>query len=155
MVNCGVLSEGSKFGSNSTGEEFYIRQNINCNSNNVIYLVTCKKCGMQGVGKATEFNKRISNYITQIEKKPEACCTNKHFFQMEEHSSEDFSIMGIVKLENPPRNLKALDLHLREFEGYWQVRLNTLEPYGMNSRNEYEERRRLIKLGTIKSRSYV
>ena len=25
MVNCGVLSEGSKFRSNSTGEEFYIR----------------------------------------------------------------------------------------------------------------------------------
>ena len=74
---------------------------------------------------------------------------------MEEHSLEDFSIMEIVKLENPPRNPKALDLHLREFEGYWQVRLNTLEPYGMNSRNEYEESRRLIKLGIIKGMSYV
>ena len=50
--NCGVLSEGSKFRSNPTGEEFYIRQNINCNSTNVIYLVTFKKCGMQGVGKS-------------------------------------------------------------------------------------------------------
>ena len=83
------------------------------------------------------------------------CCTNKHFFQMEKHSLEDFSIMEIVKLENPPGNPKALDLRLREFEGYWKVRLNTLEPYGMNSRNEYEESRRLIKLGIIKSRSYV
>ena len=110
---------------------------------------------MQGVGKATKFNKRISNYITQIEKKIEACCTNKHFFQTEEHSLEDFSIKGIVKLENPPRNPKALDLRLREFEGFWQVRLNTLEPYGMNSRNEYEESRRLIKQGILKCRSYV
>ena len=110
---------------------------------------------MEGVGKATRFNKRISNYITQTEKRIEACCTNKHFFQTEEHSLEDFSIMGIVKLDNPPRNLKPLDLCLREFEGYWQVRLNTLEPYGMNSRNEYEESTRFIKLGIIKSRSYV
>ena len=110
---------------------------------------------MQGVFKTTKFNKRISNYITQIEKKTEACCTNKHVFQMEEHSLEDFSIMGIVKLENPPRNPEALDLRLREFEGYWQVMLNTLEPYGMNSRNEYEESRRLIKLGIIKSWNYV
>ena len=70
------------------------------------------------VGKATKFNRRISNYITQIEKKTEGSCTNEHFFQMEEHSSEDFSIMGIVKLENPPRNPKALELRLREFEGY-------------------------------------
>ena len=62
-------------------------------------------------------------------------------------------MMGIVKLENPPRNLEALDLLLREFEGYWQVRLNTLERYGMDSRNEYEESSRLIKLGIIKSRS--
>ena len=98
---------------------------------------------MQGVGKATKFNKRISYYITQIEKKTEACCTNRHIFQTEE------------QLENPPRNPKALDSCLRESEGYWQVRLNTLEPYGMNSRNEYEESRRLIKLGIIKSRSYV
>ena len=102
-----------------------------------------------------KFNKIISNYITQIEKKTEACCTNKHFLQMEEHSLDDFSIMGIVKQENPPTNPKALDLRLREFEGYWQVRLNTLELYGMNSRNEYEESKRLIKLGIIKSRSYV
>ena len=86
IVNCGVLSAGNKFRSNSTGEEFNIRQNINCNSTNIIYLVTCKRCGMQGVGKATKFNKRISNYITQIKKKIEACCTNKHFFQTEEHS---------------------------------------------------------------------
>ena len=112
MVNCRVLSEVSKFRSNSAGEKFYIRQNINCNSTNVIYLVTCKKCEMQGVGKSTKFNKIISNYITQIEKKTEAYCMNNHFFQMEEHSSEDFSIMGIVKLENPPRNPKALDFRL-------------------------------------------
>ena len=155
IVNCGVLSEANKFRSNSTGEEFNITQNINCNSTNIIYLVTCKRCGMQGLGKAAKFNKRISNYITQIEKKIEACCTNKHFCQIEEHSLEDFSIMGTVKLENPPEDPKALDLCLREFEGYWQVRLNTLEPYGMNSRNEYGESRRLIKLGIIKSRSYV
>ena len=40
IVNCGVLSEGNKFRSISTGEEFNIRQNINCNSTNIIYLVT-------------------------------------------------------------------------------------------------------------------
>ena len=114
-----------------------------------------QKCGMQGEGKATKFNKRIFNYFNQIEKKTEACCTNEHFFETEQHSFQDFSIKGIVKLENPPRNPKALDLRLREFEGYWQVRLNILEPYEMNSRNEYEESRRLIKLGIIKSRSYV
>ena len=27
---------------------------------------------------------------------------------------------------------------LKEFEGYWMVKLNTLEPYGLNGISEYE-----------------
>ena len=37
-----------------------------------------------------------------------------------------------MKLENPPPD--PID-RLREFEGYWMIKLNTLEPYGIN---EYE-----------------
>ena len=70
---------------------------------------------MQGVGKATKFNKRITNYSIRIEKKTEACCASKHYSQTGEHSLEDFPIKGIVKLENPLGNSKALDLHLRQF----------------------------------------
>ena len=42
--------------------------------------------------------------------------------------------MGTVKLENPPKTFKA---GLIEFEGYWQVKLQTLEPYGLNSINKF------------------
>ena len=47
--------------------------------------------------------------------------------------------MGIVQLENPPKTPKALKARLIEFEGYWQVKLQTLEPYGLNSINELQE----------------
>ena len=63
MNNCKVLEEGSVFYSKSTGERYTIRQNIDCRSKNVIYLVNCKKCRMQGVGKSEDFKTRISNYI--------------------------------------------------------------------------------------------
>ena len=51
------------------------------------------------------------------------------------HSIQDFAVLGIVKLENPPPDPIEC---LREFEGYWMVKLNMLEPHGMNSINEYE-----------------
>ena len=131
---CQVVKEGSSFKSNQTGETYKIRQDINCRSENIIYLVTCKKCGMQGVGSCTTFCKRISNYITSIENKSPGCKIEMHFLKPE-HSVQDFTITGIVQLVNPPRDPIG---RLREFEGYWMIKLQTLEPYGMNGINEYQ-----------------
>ena len=89
---------------------------------------------MQGVGSCTAFWKRISNYITSIENKSPGCKTQMHFSKPE-HSIQDFSITGTVQLVNPPRDPTG---RLREFEGYWMIKLQTLEPYGMNGINEYQ-----------------
>ena len=43
--------------------------------------------------------------------------------------------MGIIQLENPPK-IKA---KLKESEAYWQLRLKTIEPFGMNLIWEYLE----------------
>ena len=40
-----VLQEGTHFRSNVTGEKFRIKQENNCRSKNIIYLVTCGACG--------------------------------------------------------------------------------------------------------------
>ena len=92
-----------------------------------------------GVGRTTAFQSRISNYISHICKKEPTCSTVKHFYEAPDHSVQDFRIMGIVQLENPPKQPKALKARLIEFEGYWKVKLQTLEPYGLNSINEFLE----------------
>ena len=56
---------------------------------------------------------------------------------MEGHSVEHFGIMGIVQIENPPRTKIALKKMLADFEGYWQIKLQTIEPWGMNLKDEY------------------
>ena len=89
---------------------------------------------MQGVGSCKNFAKRVSNYISSIERKSPGCKIKQHFLQPG-HSMQDFAVLGIVKLENPPPDPIE---GLRDFEGYWVVKLNTLEPHGMNSINEYE-----------------
>ena len=145
LNNCMVLQEGTHFRSNVTGERFRIKKEINCKSKNIIYLVTCRACGKQGVGRTTAFQSRISNYILHICKKEPTCSTVKHFYEAPDHSVQDFRIMGIVQLENPSKEPKALKARLIEFEGYWQVKLQTLEPHGLNSINEFIEQMKEIR----------
>ena len=58
------------------------------------------------------------------------------FCLTEGHSIEDFTVTGIVGLVNPPRNPEKNSERLGNFEGHWQVKLITLEPYGLNDRDE-------------------
>ena len=67
------------FRSTQTGERFKIRQDIDCKSDNIICLVTCKRCKFQGVGSCTKLSQRVSNYITSIEKKSPGCNIEKPF----------------------------------------------------------------------------
>ena len=41
LNNCAVLEEGNTFCSKVTKEKYKVRQEINCRSRNVIYLVNC------------------------------------------------------------------------------------------------------------------
>ena len=118
LNNCSVLKEGTHFSSNNTREKFRIRQDINCRSKNIIYLVSCKKCTMQGVGNTMDFQKRISNYISHIHKKKPTCGIVKHCLLKGGHSVWDFEIMGIIQLENPPKSKEAIKAKLKESEAY-------------------------------------
>ena len=75
IYNCHVIQEANKFKSSVIGESYKIRQKLDCNSENVIYLVECKKCKKQGVGSSEDFKSRISNYILHILRGPHAKCT--------------------------------------------------------------------------------
>ena len=86
-----------------------------------------------------DFQKRISNYISHIHKKKTTCGIVKHFLLKEGHSVWAFEIMGIIQLENPPKSKEAIKAKLKESEAYRQLRLKTIEPFGMNLICEYLE----------------
>ena len=106
------------FTARAQGNGITIRQNIDCRSKNVIYLVNCKKCRMQGVGKSEDFKTRISNYISHIIQSKAVCGIVKHFIEMEGHTVEHFGIMGIVQIKNSPGTKNVLKKMLADFEGY-------------------------------------
>ena len=86
------------------------------------------------MGLAKTLQKRFL-IIFQVSKGNHQDVKLSNIFLQRGHSIQDFAVSGIVKLKKtPPDPIE----HLREFEGYWMVKLNTLEPHGMNSINEYE-----------------
>ena len=138
--------QGDTFHSKSNKMTFKIRQHINCKSQNVIYLVTCAKCNKQGVEHSMQFSKRMSSYFSHIKSGTRDCEISCHFTDDHQDTwvpnyqeNTDFLIQGIGKLENPPRSKKALEQRLRDFKGYWQMKLNTMIPHGLNIRNELKE----------------
>ena len=63
------MNETKSFKSTNTGKTYKIRQRLDCDSDWLIYLVTCKKCRGQYVGKSkTPFKIRHSNHKQEIKK---------------------------------------------------------------------------------------
>ena len=88
----------------------------------------------KGVGSYLVLLQRVSNYITSIEKRKPSCKIEQHFTRPG-HTINDYSVLRIVKLDNPPRDPTG---RLREFGGYWMIKLNMLEPFGLSGIHEYE-----------------
>ena len=64
---CNFLCVGRTFRSKTNGKEFCINYNLNCNSENMVYVITCKVCGIQYVGSTnTTFRFRFNNHRSRI-----------------------------------------------------------------------------------------
>ena len=70
-----------EFKSLRTGCRYKMRQNITCESKDIVYLVTCNKHNIQGVGCTTDLKSRISNYMNHHQKKNASCSITEHFLQ--------------------------------------------------------------------------
>ena len=81
-----------------------------------------------------KLNSRISNYFSHIKQRNRTCEVVNHFIDnhidtwKEDYEDNDmFSIMGTVQLENPPKNKNAKVKMIKEFEGYWQVKVGSYQ----------------------------
>ena len=66
---CYFLCLGRIFRNNKTGREYSINYNLDCNSYNVVYLITFKRCNIQymHVGSTTTtFRTRFNNHKSRV-----------------------------------------------------------------------------------------
>jgi hypothetical protein len=122
-LTCRLIKKGTTFVSNIKQNEYKIKGSFNCQSNYVIYLISCSKCEKQYVGQtSTTLNSRMIAHRYDIKHqldKPVA----KHFTSV--HTPNDLTVQVI---DVAPRDVTSR--HLRETS--WIRQLVTLEPHGLN-----------------------
>ena len=138
---CDVLVDSDTFENSDRTRTFSIRWGeFNCSSKFVIYRLICSTCNMQYVGSTVAFRKRFNNYKSHFRKfceRQNAGTLNKgkkvpqahlfaHFTQTGHHRMEDWQFQ-IIDGANSEKTL-------RERESFWQYKLDTFSPKGLNER---------------------
>ena len=125
-VSCPRIVETGRFTSTNTGRSYKIKQRIDCDSSYVIYLVTCKSCKGQYVGKSvTPFKKRHSNHCQEI--KHGRGGLGQHYGPPGRCSKESISIILIEQAEIGDR------IGLAKREQFWQHQLRAFVENGGNA----------------------
>ena len=115
------------FTSNCTQESFQIRYSTSCTSQNVIYLIECKRCNMQYIGQTNQqVSKSMNSHRFDINNYDgQGYATNVALhFNSDSHSLVDFRFVSIDIVNNEMDRLCK--------ETYWIHKLDTLHPKGMN-----------------------
>jgi predicted GIY-YIG superfamily endonuclease len=121
---------GDKFTSFVTKQNFPIIDHIHDKMSWLIYLITCKRCQQQYVGKTTtSLYTRFTGHKSDIKlyktPKGKQLPIGKHF-NTHNHTIDDMSIIGIESIR---RKENAIILHR---ESFWIKKLCTLSPRGIN-----------------------
>ena len=127
--SCPILSAMDVFSSQTTGEQFKVKTRASCKSSTVIYLITCRRCGQQYVGKMGQ---------------PLHCRINGHHFDITHRRTEDSPVAAHFKTDAHSQvhmtvmvndQVRSHDPCLRKiWESRWIRTLETLSPSGMNLR---------------------
>ena len=128
---CLNVNETDTFESFQTKQKYKINHHLNCNDKCLIYLLSCKVCGLQYVGLTTDkFRFRWNNYK---ENERKALRGEEHMqWELSEHFAADnhgcfltdCSITLIDKTDGSDPARK---------EEYWRKVLKTVAPYGLNT----------------------
>ena len=120
--------------------------NIDCNSPNMIYQITCNRRSLQYVGETVQILNRRYNWHRTGFNQPGKC----GFRTLSDHFDKGIccntssSVQTLKKLEGNGRTARnALDASItsisKQSEKTWMVQLRTIYPYGLNDclGNEY------------------
>ena len=132
---CKQVLATNEFQSSVTKQKFKIFHKTNCKSIIVIYLLECKHCSKQYIGKSEwPFNIRLNNYRHRIQTTDRSKLLNveRHFLQPDHNFTQDARFTIIEKIEKIVEG-KATET-LEKHEDMWMMKLKTLPPNGLNIR---------------------
>ena len=127
--NCRFINTETKFQSHTNKRcHSYRGPPVTCALQNVVYLISCQRCGKQYVGETKRHcisrTKEHRADIKHNRKTPVGIHFNK-----ENHSINDFSVQVIEHINQTPDTSVQLR---RKREHYWIYNLQTVQPIGLN-----------------------
>ena len=142
---CTMIEQATTFTDRDESRIYDIRKGpLNCNSKYVVYLIQCKICKKQNCGSTiTRCRTRINNYKTKFkkyhemflkgtlgdQKLVEQASFHSHFCQEGHNGIADWSIKLIDQADD--------ETTVRKKESFWQHKLNTFVPNGLNEREVF------------------
>ncbi|CAH3171643.1 unnamed protein product, partial [Porites lobata] len=134
---CKGINKTTTFTSSNNNKTFKIFHSVNCQSSWVIYIIECNICNLQYIGKSgTPFNLRLNNHRNHIKKGISSCGLTEHFLHNKRtHNFDNDVIITIIEQirKDNISNERKKDL-LRHREIFWQKKLNSMQPNGLNKR---------------------
>ena len=128
-LTCPSALTGETVPITSTSDTFTINKHLTCKSYNVIYVVTCKRCKKQYVGKTeTTLNLRVNNHRSFINTKKQDPLS-RHFYT-NNHTFADYQITAIDFIP-------YADTHtICNKETFYIKLFKTIHPSGINSHDQ-------------------
>jgi hypothetical protein len=136
---CKNIEEGRTFTSQTTKKVYNIIHELTCNSPWVIYLAGCKIHPKQYVGKSQwPLNIRFNNTRNHLRICQATCKLVEHFLNSNECNMEEHLILMPIEqiriATDPNRSLEEKKHLLSKREIFWQNKLKTFTPDGLNKR---------------------
>ena len=106
--------------------------NSNCNSSNLIYCITCKRCKLQYIGQSKQsIRGRFTGHFYSITSDRSDVAVGKHFNSNGHQKKDDISISVLEFIKEPPQARCSIGIRLR-VESNWIHTMRTLSPHGLN-----------------------
>ncbi len=129
---CPQLDKTGRIKSTVSLREYQAKNNINCQSHNLIYCITCKSCGKQYVGQTgRRIIDRFQGHFGLVAKGDKSTLINDHFNKQDHNGIKDMIIHVLDFIHAGAKTDTALALRLR-IEAAWIHRLQSAFPLGLN-----------------------
>lgn len=132
---CLYIKETSEFYTNNNDIVCDIEGKLDCNSKNIVYLITCERCSEAYVGETSRpLRVRLNNHVSNIRLNKNTQVA-EHFNQLDHLGQLDLSITPICQVSDTGSKLRDQILR-RNCEAYFIKVLGTMVPDGMNKKIE-------------------
>ena len=130
---CLRLNTSGVITSHATGRNHSTRKKADCASNNLVYCISCKRCGKQYVGQTKNtLNKRFQSHFYLIRHMKNEHEVPRHFNTNGHRGIDDLEIHVLTLINNDVNKEQTKGIRLRlEFD--WIHRQRSQIPLGLNT----------------------